>query len=244
MDIKRKAILIGAPNVTPRLPGVIIDVNHIKNFLMSNTGGAWQEDEITILMDPTKQEVTGQLILAQSADYVFISCSGHGEHQVGKGLADTAIYLNEDETMPIGQINPKNKRHLVVVDVCRNVVEISEHKSEALLKSSFCLESAKNIDFRDIFNSAVMACSEGRIVAYSCDVNQSAGDDGKGGVFTQELLKTPSAFNNTNYPLCNVINIYDSFNVAKEITYARNAPQSPVIDAGRRRDFFPFALVY
>lgn len=39
----RQAILIGAPSVKPVLPGVQQDLKDIKAFLLSNSGGAWQQ---------------------------------------------------------------------------------------------------------------------------------------------------------------------------------------------------------
>ncbi len=54
----------------------------------------------------------------------FISCSGHGEHRVGKGLDETVMYVKENETVSISSINPRNKRHLVIVDVCRKLIRV------------------------------------------------------------------------------------------------------------------------
>ncbi len=192
MAITRQAILIGAPSVKPELPGVTVDINDIKRFLLSNKGGDWREDEIVILSDPSSATVYSQIESAKYKDYVFITCSGHGEHRVGKGLNDTVMYVKENETVSIDRINPKNKRHLVIVDVCRNIVKIEKMEEvRAVFESFMAKASIPFIDYRKIFDDAVMANSEGRIVTYSCDLNQSAGDDGHGGVFTQELLSAP-----------------------------------------------------
>lgn len=245
MSITRKAILIGSPSVKPELPGVKIDIEDIKKFLLSNEGGAWKSSEIFTLIDPSINLVNAHIALAKDADYVFITCSGHGEHQVGQSLSETVMHLNEKETIPIVSINPKNKRHLVIVDVCRNLVRIDRAKlfAESKFAKGIALDSAKMvIDYRKVFDDAVMNTAEGRIVAYSCDINQSAGDDGSGGVFTQALLNAPKRFSPTNNSY-GIVNISQAFDVAKEVTYRENAPQSPVFNAGRRMNFFPFAIV-
>lgn len=243
MPISRKAILIGAPSVKPELPGVIEDTKDIRSFLLSDHGGAWRSNEIITLLDPSPTDVFRQLELAKDADYVFITCSGHGEHLVGNGLDETVMYLTEKDKISISSINPRNKRHLVVVDVCRKLVLVHKDESRAMLKAAF--ESARSlaVDHRKIFDDYVMANPEGRIVAYSCGINQTAGDDGTGGVFTQELLKAPSKFSPTNNNLYGIVKIDQAFEQAKEMTYKKNAPQTPVFNAGRRMMFFPFAIV-
>lgn len=245
MAITRRAILIGAPSVKPELPGVTRDVEDIRNFLCSNKGGAWRQNEVLTLLDPTKMDVLKAIRESEDIDYVFITCSGHGEHQIGASSlgGQTVMHLNEKETISIDSVNPKNRRHLVVVDVCRNLVKITAKLEKALESLSLRLESTQYVDYRKAFDDAVMNTSEGRIVAYSCDINQSAGDDGNGGVFTQALLDSPTQFRkhaNNNY---GIVDINQAFERAKSETYRINAPQSPVFNAGRRREFFPFAVI-
>ncbi|PNH99248.1 caspase family protein [Vibrio diazotrophicus] len=244
--MKRKAILIGSPNVKPELPGVDIDLRDMSEYLQSNTGGAWKKDEITVLRNPSKLTVDVQLLLSRDADYVFILCAGHGEHHIGANLSESVIYLQENEKMKITDINPKNKRHLVVVDACRGIVRINEDLQKMALNAkseSMMFGSVSNVDFRAEFDNAVMAAPEGRIVMYSCDIDQTAGDHGEGGVFTQSLLRSPAYFNNANSYGCTVVDCNESFNIAKTVTYKQNAPQSPVLDAGRRMKFYPFSIV-
>ena len=238
----RQAILIGAPNVTPHLPGVVQDLKDIKSFLLSNSGGAWREDEIVTLTDPSLKSVETYIQAAQLKDYVFITCSGHGEHQIGKEIDQTFMHLNKNETISISKINPKNKRHLVVVDVCRGIVKVEERFKTFIESSMFNRTYDSFVDYRKVFDHAVMQCTEGRIVVYSCDINQSAGEDRKGGIFTQQLLNTSKNFkrNGGSYA---IVDINQAFEVAKKETYDKNAPQSAVMYAGRRRDFFPFSIV-
>ena len=243
MAISRQAILIGAPSVKPPLPGVTIDMRDIKRFLLSSKGGAWRADEIVTLSDPNAASVYAQIEAARYKDYVFISCSGHGEHRVGKSLDETVMYVKENETVSINRINPKNKRHLVIVDVCRNLVKIEKMEEVRAAMEAFMKSAAIPIDYRKIFDDAVMSNPEGRIVAYSCDINQSAGDDGNGGVFTQELLASPKYFSPTNNNRYGIVKIDQAFERAQKMTYAKNAPQKPIFNAGRRMDFYPFAIV-
>lgn len=244
MAISRKAILIGAPSVKPALPGVVADINNIRDFLLSDCGGAWRSNEIVTLIDQSSTEIFRQLELARNIDYVFITCSGHGEHVRGKGIDETLMYLSDNERIAISSINPRNKRHLVIADTCRNLVLLHKDEKREMMKAAV-FESAKKtyIDYRKVFDDYVMSNPEGRIVAYSCSVDQSAGDDGTGGVFTQELLKAPSSFSHSNSCGYGIVKIDQAFERAKEMTYKRNAPQLPVFNAGRRMHFYPFAII-
>lgn len=243
MALTRQAILIGAPSVTPELPGVRQDINDFKNFLLSNKGGAWKPTEITTLIDQSPFVVKAHINSAQSADYAFILCAGHGEHRVGRNLDETVMYLNEKETISINEVNPKNKRHLVIVDTCRVLVKVTKLAMEERAIAALTLDFAEAyVDYRQVFDDAILTTSEGRIVAYSCDINQAAGDDGSGGIFTQALLGSATMFKPTGNSNYGIVNISQAFDVAKDITYKKNAPQSPVFNAGRRRDFFPFCI--
>lgn len=239
----RKAILIGAPSVKPVLPGVKSDIESMKNFLLSNTGGAWRDDEVITLVDAKPELIKQEIASAKNCDYVFILCSGHGEHHVKTDIDETVIYLTETDFLSITNINPKNKRHLVIVDVCRNE-SILLDSTETLLKAT--LESYSSVDtydYRSKFDAAIMKSSEGRIVAYSCGINQSAGENSAGGYFTQGLINSPKKFRPTAENNHGIVNISQAFDSAQKSTYDKNAPQNPVFNAGRRRDFFPFAIV-
>ncbi len=242
--VSRKAVIIASPDVTPRLPGVEVDVRSIKAFLLSPTGGAWEDNEIEILMNPRKGDVQRSLALANLMDYVLITCSGHGEHHVGENFESTTMYLRENEKMYIQEMNPGNRRHLVVVDVCRKIVPVAIHESFFAAQNRMIRKAeVDRWDARRLYDNAILSCAEGRIVMYSCDKNQTAGDDGNGGYFTQELLKAPRVLLESGKIKGRVVGADDAFEYAKARTIALNAPQCPVFNAGRRRDFYPFGIV-
>ena len=237
----RKAILIGSPNgPDPELPGVDVDLRDLASYLQSNKGGAWESNEIVTLRNPSKSAVIAAIKSAEYFDYVLITCSGHGDHHVYRDHEDTSFCLNKTEEIYISELNPKNKRHLVIVDVCRKVVLMKAEEARLFAANKYFRESFEDRRrARQLFDDAVLSTAEGRIVVYSCDKNQTAGDDGNGGVFTQSLIKTGIDFTRRPY---GVLHIYDAFQIAKALTYQLNAPQSPTINAGRRRDFYPFAV--
>jgi len=240
----RKALIIGAPDVKPPLPGVIIDVNDIQNYLKSPTGGAWQESEIEVMMSPRAAEVEARLRLFRGKDYVLVTCSGHGAHLDPDDINSTFMYLQEKETMRIRDMNPGNLRFTIIADICREFVPVHLRAALEDMAKSMVLESAPSwSEARRLYDMAIMANPEGGIIAYSCDINQTAADDGTGGFFTQELLKAPMTLATPKFVTRRVVDIYDAFQFAKERTLAEHSPQRPVLDAGRRRTFFPFGII-
>src|SRR3954469_9618417 len=113
----RRALIIASPDTKHgSLPGARKDIDHFRNFLISDTGGAWESHEIVTLQNPFHADVKRELGKMSASGYAFVTFSGHGSHHVGKGLNETSLCLNNtDETYVYG-LNPGNKRHLVVVD--------------------------------------------------------------------------------------------------------------------------------
>jgi len=142
----RRALLVASPDAHDLLPGARQDVSNYEDFLRSTEGGAWEHGEITKLFNPTKKNLFDAVSALSGYDYVFITFSGHGTHHVGKDLSESSVELNKYESCYVYEINPRNKRHLVVVDSCRAVVSITE---ELIKRSLTALNAAMTEITRD-----------------------------------------------------------------------------------------------
>jgi len=177
-------------------------------------------------------------------DYAFVSFSGHGEHVAGGQLSETRVCLTSTEDCPVDAINPRNRRHFAVVDTCRTLVVIQDLVE---VQSRMCaLANAKTFMSRAAvrakFDEAVQAAEEGRVVVYSCKINQSAGDPpGLGGIFTSALIGEAGRMAIAATP-GQVLSIPEVFAAAAAVTTRKNYPQQPELDEGRRRRSFPFAI--
>ena len=80
----RKALLIGAPG--DDLPGVTKDIANLKDFLLSDAGGAWESREIETLIDPSRILVDSKLSALSLSDYSFVFFAGHGRHHVERNM--------------------------------------------------------------------------------------------------------------------------------------------------------------
>lgn len=69
--MKRRCLIIAAPGSKTKgthLPGVSVDQISFRNFLFSDHGGAWEENEVHLLTNPTTGELNKQLELQRRTD--------------------------------------------------------------------------------------------------------------------------------------------------------------------------------
>jgi hypothetical protein len=242
MRIRRKALLIGNSQVTPNLPGVEKDLRRYTSFLISNQGGAWEQDEITISLNEDHSTISYKCDLLRDADYSFVLIAGHGRHEItSNGDEETCIWIDEDTTVPVKKYFPRVAKGTILVDVCRNIVYLMEKAwgYDTLIKSLSREDGIllTRAEYRARFDQHVINCPENRIVMFSCGMNQSAGDNGDGGIFSNNMLRAISKDNRGD-----IIDMYSAFSFARDKTLEDNYPQQPVLHAGRTRDFFPFGL--
>lgn len=238
--LRRKALLIGNSVVPPALPGVIKDLEKYKRFLISNNGGAWEENEILISLNEGYNEILQKVRNVSFVDFSFVLIAGHGEHRIinNHSAGETHFWISNNQAIPVSYCFPTTTKSLVLIDVCREIVKVNKAvmdyaESHQMFKSM----GMSREEYRKKYDDAIISNPDGRITLFSCDLNQTAGDNGDGGVFSNNLLHSVS-----NNRQGNVITIDVAFNFAREKTHKENFPQSPVMDAGRRRHFYPFGL--
>jgi len=245
VSLKRKALLIGNSKVTPPLPGVEKDLLRYENFLITNYGGAWNNSEIIVSLNDDYSTLLTKKNNLNGADYSFVLIAGHGRHEKNQTFSgikeETCLWINENDTIPVSDLFPTVRRCTILVDVCRNIV----HIMKAFSKAEFYTEAIKRRDglyltreeYRNKYDRTIINCPENRIIMYSCNIDQTAGDDGDGGVFSNNMLNTVKCDNRGS-----VIDILTAFNFAKIKTLQDHYPQNPQINYGRTREFFPFGL--
>jgi hypothetical protein len=242
----RRAILVASPDIPNELlPGARRDVENFADFLTSLEGGAWENAEISKLFNPTKAELLQTVRYASWLDYVFLTFSGHGCHRVGHELSETSLTLTATESCNVLEINPRNERHFLIVDACRAIVR--ETETEGLIRRKMVLANAAmrptitREQARALFDDAVAAADAGRVVAYSCQIGQAAGESQSGGVFSRSLVREAASWA-YDAPSNAVLSAKEGFDLAQAKTYELNAPQRAELEAGRRLRHFPLAV--
>lgn len=181
---KRRAILIAASGAGHNyLQGVQYDIFNFNQFLQSDQGGKWYENEIKILHDPTSHDVYSNLI-DRYFDYHFIYFSGHGyldgETQM-LNLKDGAI--SENSLVLRG-----TPRQTIIMDACRNYLEPPAGVLNGI-ETGDVFENFTGSQTRDIMDDYILNSPAGLQVAYATRIGTSARDTTYGGYFTSELLQ-------------------------------------------------------
>lgn len=184
MKPKRRAILIAASGEGHNyLQGVQYDIFNFNQFLQSDQGGKWYQNEITILYDPTPYEVRATLIDSYF-DYHFVYFSGHGyldgETQMlclkGGDVSENSLVL---------QGTP---RQTIIMDACRNYLDPPAGVLNGI-ETGDILEHFTGSQTRDIMDDYILSSPSGLQVAYATRIGISARDTTYGGYFTSELLQ-------------------------------------------------------
>ena len=118
--MRRQTIIIGAPGTSATfLVGVDQDLANYPQFLRSPSGGAWRDDEISVLRNPTWGELSQKLKRLESqADYSLVVFSGHG--RTNPQTFTDYVLINDQEEIRVNQFRTRVPRQLVLFDACRS----------------------------------------------------------------------------------------------------------------------------
>lgn len=233
--MKRIAILIGSPG-TPHLNGVAKDIESIKAFLKSSSGGGWTTEEINeTILNPSAKETLSLLDNINTADFAFVYFSGHGFtgfNNRGK------INVNSNEILEISELANRCKKQITIIDACRSYQEYSsiDGLSEQV---TFSFDTSNIESSKAIFNEYLNYCKDGKVLLFASQKGKNAQDTSSGGIFSTNILKSAKYLvDKATNPIANV---YSVFNQAKELTKNYHTPQieCTIKDALN----FPFAII-
>jgi hypothetical protein len=186
--ITRKAVLIVSPGKGNNfLPGAKKDPINVKEFLKSESGGAWYDEEIVILNDPSYFEVQ-QTVDGAIADYVFVYYSGHGYTDAEKNRMLCLRDYNISDTTLLNA----SPRQLVVIDACRNFA--GEGLGEIIFPEPefYYFEGSPA---RDIFTTYIENSPVGKLIVHGTRSGHYSYDSPTGGMFTSALLSVSARIN-------------------------------------------------
>ncbi len=218
----RNAIIISCPGRgKDYLRGADKDLKNMSNYLTSPRGGAWKENEIFCLNNPTWHEAK-RLLEICVADYQFIYFAGHG----CSGENQKRYLTFKDQNIQDTRLLTFNPKQLIVVDACRvYYAAISGIPPAEDIYSSFTGET----DARKAFDDGIRKSDNGKMIIHATQHNTRAEEEQyrRGGIFTLSLLLT--AFNfKTGVDLRQVL-ITDLLPKVKETMLSKGYKQTPDI---------------
>ncbi len=239
--MKRRALLIGSPG----LPGTKTyledmtkkDLNKIKSYLMSNTGGKWYEDEILLIDTNNINEVKKYIehVRKENNDLVFCTFTGHGWYD---GNKSTRVFEIGNSDLYESDLRGLSSKQISVFDSCAEV-----HRKESLMESTtfrnmLSMDSYDNKNYRRIYEEEVNKCHAQMISLYSSSIDEySQTDNDIGGHFIHYLLKAGSSNQIKN------LDTLDTFHIAKNEMKKDRRSQTPTSSFPKSAKFFlPFSL--
>lgn len=231
--IERRALIVECSAIAgqDKIVGAQKDAYAWQEFLLSHRGGAWRNNEITILNNPTPQTVRSKIAL-MSTGYSFVTFSGHG--YVNAYTKKTMVCLQGGDISE-SELTPSSDRATIILDSCRGqtfaLAEFAE--ARAMLKAA-----ADSSQYRNLFDAALERSEYGVCQLYGCAFKQAAHEDPEiGGDFTQALIQ---AGNNWAGP--GVFSLRNASDAAEKVVRQKRPQQTPECNLGRRINHFPFAV--
>lgn len=185
--MKRHALLIGN---TGGLPGVVVDLENYKNFLLSDTGGAWDSNEIEIFENSSSKDLRIKIDelknrKKEQLDYCFIAYCGHGA-QIGQHVV---LEINpKGEEIFADDLKGISPRQVNIFDCCR-VIQEQEKIIKSRATESFSREDLSYKQFvRKVYEERIMGSIKHNLCLYACSANESANDTSKGGLYSYFLI--------------------------------------------------------
>ncbi|KAA6318059.1 hypothetical protein EZS27_031881 [termite gut metagenome] len=227
--MKRKAILFGNTN---GLQGVSVDLLNYEKFLQLSEGGAWDDNEIITLPNPSKWQLKALIASAKldATDFVFVVYSGHGGYN-----RSTILEINgEGETIDEKDLWNIAPRQITILDCCRGTEsELTPIEKSVKSLNDSIVGSTRSL-IRTAYNKRIMSASIQQVKLYSCSIGETSIDTGRngGGLYTKNLFQ---AINDSVYADYLTINdahakacIYTSQEAKEKHNHEQN-PDSSVI---------------
>ena len=241
--MKRRALLIGysgwdLKNKTP-LVGVPIDLQNYKEFLTSLKGGAWYNDEITIVYDKDLATLKRELlkIKLDRNELVYVAYSGHGCYSTTKLCR--MLEITKDEVIYENEFSDLAKRQILIFDCCAG--KYNETIGESIERKNYAqrLEKASINEIvlaRQRYEKLCMQCQEQTLRFYAARIGDFAQDSNYGGLYTKALLSTLR----TSY---NQIDMVGAHHKAAQIVQREtDGEQNPDLRCAKLHDFLPGAI--
>ncbi len=243
--MRRIAFIIGSPeSAHGYLQGVRADHTNYRAFLTSNTGGAWEHDEIHHLGSPSRTQLRLELNKGRSAEFAFVAFAGHGYCYAANG--ETYVCINDTEDIPVWEFNTGAPRQVTSIDACRTFLQEELRKADGrtVLGADRSADPYR-VSCRRYYDQAIGEAEEGIEILYATSPGQAAEESETGGYFTSFMIRNSIQWAESNRDgrgaraFAPVNNVLES---AKTEMIRRNLPQRPVGQYGRRIYHFPFAV--
>jgi hypothetical protein len=180
--ILRKALLISAPaGARQHSSGVNADLEATRQFLLSPNGGAWIDEEIIVLHNPTVKMIS-KAVQEMEADYTITFFSG-------KGFPDKQgnhfLLASDNDFFQDTELLNKSPKQVVIVDGCREFIEAGNENAS--------VQATEFANARKMYDKWILSCEPGQMIMHATEQSTVSSASYRGGIFTQKLLQVASS---------------------------------------------------
>lgn len=228
--MKRTAILA---NANPsNAAGALQDLKLWHSFLISPVGGAWLDrKEIHVLPGPSKEDILNLVRPAISDDYVIVVVFGHGELRKDRlGFPETFISLNGSEAISERELNPRNERCTIFIDLGRN------EAGNSIAIPSHGLDEIRLSRCRESFDSEIVKAETGCAKVQAANLNSESPHKTS---FSATLIDQSIQWAQRDH---GTLNLHQAISLTSEVFNRTPLLKGPRLQAGRRLHQFPFAV--
>ena len=222
--MKRHALLIANADAA----GAQNDINNWKKFLRSGVGGAWHENEIEVLNNPSKAylEVTLYLTKEANYDFVIVVYAGHGGWE-----RSTILEINPDgETINEVDLKGLAPREILSLDCCRATSAITDILNEVQLRM---FSETTRSSIRARYDARTMQAIAQQVTLYACSVGECAYCTNEGGYYTKNLLRQSASVPYNEFRTINQAHNAAAPATTNEVHEKENQDQHPDISMAR-----------
>jgi hypothetical protein len=238
---RRALILFCTDTESGHLDGPEYDNANYRDFLTSNLGGGWYDNEILSIKNPTALKVHNAVTqFLKGADYTFIIFSGHGYLNTADNNRQYLELLDKD--ISILGLRTKALRQTLIIDACRGY----HTPKQAIIKGfSDTYENFEGTSStRRIFETAIARAESGWTILFAASKSQTALDTGGGGAYLLSLLKFAEIWGDKDKKN-NILPLNVTHKKAKEYLLRNfDTIQVPAMNTEKRLTHFPFAVKY
>lgn len=201
-NITRKAILIGCAGPSANfLRGVKKDIANVSRFLRSNKGGAWLENEIITLADPTAANALS-IVESTFADYVLVYFSGHG---FTDDRNNSRMLSLRNGNIPDWFLLNASPRQIIIIDACRN---FSAPGLGGAPEFGDQVDHFEGVSTYELFSEYISNSPAGKLIIHATQPGEYSYDSPSGGLFTQALLHISTRMkSDADYSPCSISSI-------------------------------------
>ncbi|MGX2948425.1 caspase family protein [Frederiksenia canicola] len=218
--MKKKLVIIG--NMDPNL-GVLKDISDLEILFTRKEGGAWNNDEIDIMRDPSHYCLVSKIdeYRRMNLDYFLLIFGGHGDSM--NNITNIAPSNLEKYDVPETIFDDIAQRQLSIFDCCRYPRKTIRESLESLSSLESRFSEHYNIqlsinEVRKIYEDRIMDSPEHHLKLFSCSIGEYAQDQ-DGGLYTQSLISQGMNSSRSQSRVTSAISIHQNI---KDIVYKKS----------------------